>query len=349
MLPSEGGTTLGAVESLSLMTESLRARLRGLRVVIEETPSAEFQDALEHLVPADDEVARLVHRTLSEPTSVPKKNVIVLQRGEPILATTVRARQDRWEIATTTVAPTLPIPCREGMLEPALSSLGLRILIVDHVGDAHADFARHRLVPFDSYVATLNGFDFEAYWRSTRLWEDLRRVERKTAEWDIVHDDPATLDWSIDTWEGRWTDHPNDEAGAADDLRALWPELLRMKRLMSTALVTPDGSAVASTVNIIDGDTLVGLITARDVAMPTSTGSVGTRVAVECFNAARSAGLAKVDIGGYHDHYKRRLTPAGRVAYGVEIEPRIFSAGMAERAEHVARSTKRGLRRLARR
>ncbi len=328
------------------MVEALRARMRGLRVVIEEAPSAEFLAALESLLPPDDEVARFVHAALAEPTGIPKRNVVVLHRGEPVLATTLRARQDHWELATTTVAPTLPIPCRDGFLEPALSSLGLRILIVDHVGDAKKDFTRQELRPFDSYVAQLDGFDFDAYWRSTRLREDIRRAQRKAPDLEVVQDDLAAVTWSIDTWEGRWTDHPNDEAGAADDLRAVWPEMLRRGRLMSTGLVTPEGAPVAFNVNMVDGDTLVGLITARDVTVQ-GAGSIGTLAAIECFDAARRAGLAKVDIGGYHDHYKRRLTPVGRTAYAVEIAPRIFAFDTVARVEGAARAVKRRARRMA--
>ncbi|MFB8146055.1 GNAT family N-acetyltransferase [Microbacterium sp. NPDC056003] len=317
-----------------------------MQVVVEKRPSGEFSRALEHLVPADDDLARFVHMTLAQPTDVPKRNVVVLHRGEPVIATTLRLRQDRWELASTTAAPTFAIPHREGMLEPALSALGLPILIIDHVGDAKDDFPRQKLHPFDSYVAPLQGFDFDAYWRSTRLREDIRRAERKASDLQVVQDDAEVVKWSIDTWEGRWTDHPNEEAGAAADLRAVWPELLRRGRLMSTALVTADGAPVASNVNLVDGDTLVGLITARDMSVQ-GVGSIGTLVAVECFDAARRAGLAKVDIGGFHDHYKRRLAPAGRTAYNVEIEPRLVAADTVAQAERAARALKRRGRRLA--
>lgn len=336
---------MGAADRLSVMAESLRARMRGLRVVIDEKPSAEFLGAIDHLVPNDDEVALFVHRTLGEPTNVPKRNVLVLQGGEPVLATTLRLREDHWEPATTAAAPALKIPARDGMLEPALASLGLPILIVDHVGDAKKDFPRQQLHPFESYVAQLNGFDFDEYWRSTRLREDIRRAQRKASDLRVVQDDPDAVTWSIDTWEGRWTDHPNEEAGAAEDLRAIWPELLRRGRLMSTALVSPEGTPVASNVNMVAGDTLIGLITARDMSVQ-GAGSVGTLVAVECFDAARRAGLEKVDIGGYHDHYKRRLAPAGRTAYNVEIAPRIVAADTAARAEGAARAVKHRGKRL---
>ncbi|GAA2982244.1 hypothetical protein JOD63_002530 [Microbacterium terrae] len=338
---------MSALERVSILSESVRSRLRGLQVVVDETPSAEFRQAIDHLVPAEQDVARFVHHALAEQTSIPKRNVVVLRHGEPVLATTLRARQEHWEIATATVAPSLPIPCREGMLESALSAIGLHILIIDHVGDAKADFPRQKLIPFDSYVAPLDGFDFDAYWRSTRLREDIRRAQRKTADLRVVHDELATVDWSIDTWEGRWTDHPNDEAGAADDLRTIWPELLRRGKLKATALVDPDGTPAASNVNLVDGDTLIGLITARNVAIPASGGSIGTLAAIACFDEARAAGLAKVDIGGYHDHYKRRLAPVGRTAYSVEIEPRLVGADTSERIVHLARGVKRRIRGVA--
>src|SRR5699024_6682939 len=127
----EDEARVDAIERLSLLAEALRARLRGLHVLISESPTAEFREAVERLVPAGDELERVVHLTLAEPTSASKRNVLVLHRGEPVLATTLRARQGRWEIATAGVAPAARIPHRTGFLESALSALRLPILIQD--------------------------------------------------------------------------------------------------------------------------------------------------------------------------------------------------------------------------
>ncbi len=315
-------------------------------MVITETPSVEFESALDWLLPDDDEVAHFVHKTLAEPTRCPKRNVIVFHRGEPVLATTLRARQDRWEIATTAVAPTLRIPHRNGFLEPALSALGLRILIQDYFGDAQADFKRQHLKPFDSYVAQLNGFDFDAYWRSTGALPNIRRARKRTIEISVVHDDPATMNWCIDTWETRWAGNPSDEAGAADDQRSVWPHLLKRGTLTTTALVSPGGTPVAANVCLIDGDTMIGLTSARDLSSPAVGSSVGTLALIECWDHARAAGLAKVDAGSYDD-YKRRLMVPGRTAYEVEIAPRIIASRTVTRARHTAGKVKRRLQRLA--
>jgi len=331
---------------LSRGSEHARARLRGLRVIVDGSVTDEFTDALEQLVPEGDDVGRFVHRALAEPTGVPKLNVVVLRHGEPVLATTLRARQRRWEPATTTVAPTLGMPHRDGLLEPALSALCLPILIQDYFGDAKTDFRRQKLKPFDSYIARLRDFDYEAYWRSTRSWNMIRRAQRQTAELTVVHDDPSTLAWAIDTWEARWTGDPSDEVGAAPDLRIIWPALLRTPALMTTVLVSPEGTPLAGNVNLVDGDTLVGLISARDTDLPTSQGSIGTRAELECWDAARAVGLEKRDLGGYHE-YKRRLTPPGRVAYEVEVEPRIIAPDRIARARRLAGKAKRKLQRLA--
>lgn len=328
---------------MSLATESLRSRFRGLRVIVGSEPSVEFLAALERLVP-DDEVALMVHRTLAQPTSVPKLNVLVLHRGEPVLATTLRSRQDHWEIATTAVAPTLRIPHKKGMLEWALSSIGLLIHIVDYQGDVHADFARQRVTSFTSYIAEFTDFDLEEYWRATKILADLRRAERKAVDLEFVHGEQATVDWSIDTWASRWADHPNDEAGAAEDMKAVWPNLLGRGRIMVTGIASADGTTAASTTYFVEGDTLNALITARDMTLGSAAGSIGTLVIAESFEAARKAGVRRADIGGYHDHYKRRLAPAGRTAYNVEIAPRIFSARTSARARALAGKAKHGLR-----
>ena len=335
-----------AVERLNLAAETIRTHLWGMSVVIEDTPTDEFQEALDYLVPEDEPIARFVHRTLAQPTSAPKRNVVVHRRGEPVLATTLRARHDRWEIATSTVAPTLRIPHRAGCLEPALAAVGLRILIQEYFGDAMGDFGRQKLTPFDSYVARLDGFDYEDYWRSTGALYNIRRARKKTGDIAIARDDPSTITWAIDTWEARWRDSSSGEAGAADDLRAVWPTLLKRGRLMTTGLISPQGNHVAATVDLIEGDTLVGLITARDTEYPIAGASVGTLAILASWDGARAAGLATVDIGSY-DSYKRRLTPPGRVFYQVEIAPRLVAPRRVARARHIAGRAKRGLRRLA--
>jgi len=333
---------MGVIERMSHLNEGLRARLHGLKILLTEAPTSEFLDAIDELVPSDDEVARWVHTTLASPTGAPKLNVLVLHHGSPVLATTLRARQERWEIATASIAPTLRIPHRDGFLEAALSATRLPILIQDYFGPAEADFRRQSVKRFDSYVLPLNGFDSDAYWRSTKIAADIRQAVRRTAGTAVVHDDRATLDWTIDTWEQRWADDPSDETRASADMRAVWPRLLEMGTVRTTALVAPDGTFVASNVTVADRGTLVGLISARDISLGPSAGSIGTLALVECIKSARASGLSDFDLGGYHA-YKRRITPERRVAYEVAVAPRIIAPEHLARARRTAGKAKRKL------
>ncbi len=318
-----------------------RTRTRGWRVDVVDGSGHAFLDAVDELTHDQCDAYREVHRMLAGRTRIPKKNVLVSYQGELVLATTLRARAAGWELATATCAPHLPIPCRPAFLEDALAVLHLPVLLPDYFGDAAADFDRSLVTPFEVFVAELHGFDFEAYWKSTRIWNTIRLTSRKTAHLQVRTDDLASLRWLIDRWESNWSSSPTDEIGAADDLREVWPYLLDQGLLTTVALVSPDGAPVAASGNAIDGDTSLGLVLARDTAWP-SRGSLGTQIMVTCFEVARQAGLARVDMGGYHEH-KRLLAPAGGVRHTIQVSPALLRGGRARRAVAAARRRARGL------
>lgn len=331
-----------SIDRVGRLSETVRAGLRGLRVSINDAPTPEFHRALEHLVPAHDEIGRWVHAELAKTNLARKRNVIVHHRGVPVLATTLRGRQDRWEVATSSIAPALRIPHRDGFLEPALSAVGLPILIQDYFGDAPMEFGRQPVKEFDSYVVPLQGFDLDAHWRKTRIAADIRQARRRSVGTKVVHDDPGTLQWTIDTWEGRWADDPSDETGAGADMRAIWPRLLDDGVLRITALVADDDTPIASNVTIVVGSTLLGLINARNTTFGSSVGSIGTLALVECIDRARASGLSDFDLGGYHD-YKRRFTPESRTAYEVDIAPRLIAPETLTRMRRRAGRAKRAI------
>lgn len=308
--------------SLELASAGVKARRRRLHVVVERLPSSTFKDALGVLCHDLDRSSRDVLEVLAEPTSVPKRNVLVMQGDEPVLATTLRARGCAWEVATATCAPTLPIPHRPGMLRTTLSVLGADILVPEYFGDTH-DFPSDEVQPFDVFVANLTDGGLEDYWRSTGLLADARRTARKTESLHTTVDEADALTWMIDNWEKNWKDDPTDETGAADDLRAIWPELVRCGAVRVVALADDDGQHVAAASFCVHGDVALALVTIRDHSWPLKGGSLGTRIAVETIALAREAGLARFDLGGYHE-YKRRIAPPDGVRVTLRVAPAVI-------------------------
>jgi hypothetical protein len=285
------------------------------RVVEKARPFQDFLDALDELTAGDDEVSRLVHRRLAEPTGVPKRNVLVLHGGEPVLATTLRSRQHFWEPATTTCAPYLRLPHRDGHLEAALAAAEHEIHILEYFGDPQ-DFRHQRVTLLEVFAMPLQEGDFRSYW-SDNTRRAVAKTRTKTAGVTVALDDPHALEWLVSRWEGNWADNPSDETGVADDLRAAWPDMLACG-LLRTVTLLADGRPVAAYASGVRGRDLIGLVTARDRSW--TSGSLGTRVLVETMQAAQEAGFQRLEIGGYHE-YKHRFAPSGGFHPQIRVIP----------------------------
>lgn len=308
------GETSNLKDRLRHVSASARARRLRYRTIEEARPFPDFLAALDELTGGDD-VSRMIHRQLAQPTRVQKRNILVLQAGEPVLATTLRRRAHFWEPATTTCAPFLRLPHREGHLEEALSASLHEVVIPEHIGDP-ADFRRHEVTPFEVYAMPLQAADFRAYW-SENTWRNIVKTRNKTGDLTVAMDDPDALEWLVARWETNWVDHESDEIGAADDLRAVWPELLARGHLKTITLVA-GGSPVAAYAMAVRGKTVKGLVTARDKSW--TRGSLGIRVLIETMEAARAAGFERLDMGGYST-YKHRFAPSGGIHHTVHLRP----------------------------
>jgi hypothetical protein len=285
------------------------------RAVEKARPFRDFLDAMDELTAGEDEARRMVHRRLAEPTGVPKRNVLVLHGGAPVLATTLRLRQHFWEPATTTCAPYLRLPHREGHLEAALAASGHDIRISEYFGDPQ-DFRHQDVILREVFTMPLQEGDFRSYW-SYKTRRDVAKTTNKTADLTVALDDPDALDWLVSRWADNWADSPSDETGVAHDLRAVWPELLA-RGLLRTVTLLADGRLVAGKAMGVCGETLLSLVTARDKSWP--RGSLGTRVLVAAMEAARAAGFQRLELGGYHE-YKHRFAPPGGFHPRIRITP----------------------------
>lgn len=309
------------------------------RAVERSRPFPDFLDALDELTAGSDEGGRMIHRRLAEPTRIPKRNILVLCGDEPVLATTLRLRAHFWEPATTTCAPYLRLPHREGHLGPAFAAVRHEVLIPEYFGDP-ADLRQHDVTPCELYAMPLQVPDFRAHW-SENTWRSIVKTRNKTGDLTVAVDHADALPWLVSRWEATWGDDPSDETGVADDLRAVWPEMLAGGRLRTVTLLADDAPVAAYAMGVW-GSTVVGLVTARDKTW--SRGSLGVRVLVEAMRVAREAGFERLEIGGYHE-YKQRFAPPGGTHPLVHIRPGL--AGRLEaRARRVRFLGRRAVRRL---
>jgi len=317
-------------------------RRSGYRVIEKKRPFPDFLAAVDELAAAQDEVSRMIHRQLAEPTGVAKRNILVLHAAEPVLATTLRLRAHFWEPATMTCAPFLELPHRRGHLEEALTAAGHEVMIPAYFGDSTA-FRHSGRRPLDIYAMPLQA-EFRSYW-SENTWRSVVKTRNKTADLAVAVDDPAALSFLVDQWLQMWGEDPSDETGVADDLRAIWPELLARGRLRTVTLVA-DGRPVAGYAMGTQANTAIGLITARDRSW--TRGSLGIRVLVEAMQAARAAGFESLELGGYFE-YKQRFAPVSETRYTIHLRPggRARVESRVRRLRFLASRARLKLRRIA--
>jgi CelD/BcsL family acetyltransferase involved in cellulose biosynthesis len=189
------------------------------------------------------------------------------------------------------------------------------VVIPGYFGDP-ADFRRCEVTPIEVYAMPLQAADFRAYW-SKNTWRNIVKTRNKTGDLTVAMDDPDALEWLVARWEANWVGHESDEIGAADDLRAVWPELLARGHLKTITLVA-GSTPVAAYAMAVRGKTVMGLVTARDKSW--TRGSLGIRVLIETMEAARAAGFERLEMGGYFT-YKHRFAPSGGIHHMVHIRP----------------------------
>ncbi|WP_243062389.1 GNAT family N-acetyltransferase [Humibacter sp. RRB41] len=291
----------------------------GYRTVVEDRPFAAFRDGLDELTSGHDETDRLVYRLLAEPTSVAKRNVLVLRGGTPVLAATFRARAGGFEIATTNCAARLEPPHRLGHLDAALAATRLSI-VISETEIVPAAFPSAQVSAHQWYGADLQDFDFERHWRSSGVLKELRQTIKRRPELGVQNGDLTSLEWTVAQWRSRWASHEADETGVTDDLLVIWPELLARGRIIVTALVDSDGEPIAGQVSNVDDGFVTAAITARDLGVHGV--SLGTRVLIENISSSKREGHTFFDLGGYFDQYKRRFLPAVGERWTVQYTPR---------------------------
>lgn len=289
-----------------------RARTNGLTVRTSTTWTSDHDRALEIIgPPASMSIGEV--RLLAQPRDRAKIHIIAEDNSGPVAVVTLRNRQTHWEPVTSAVVVGGPVGPRRGSAE--VFAFVDHDIVLPEVFETPFDHPRGRHEPFAVHGTRLDG-THEDYWRSSKAWKDVRSTRSKTEAVEVTVGDPAAISWTIDRWAATWEGHPNDETSAAADMAALWPDRLRTGRLFVVSL-SHRGEIVAANVNEVADGVLYGLITARDTSW--RRGSLGTRLIDATFEQATSAGLRRIDLGGYSD-YKHRFAPVCDVRHTVRYD-----------------------------
>lgn len=176
-----------------------------------------LDDALRELPEMEGCPHDLYRRLIEHRTGARKKTALITERGAPVAVVGLRVHQRHWEPVTQAVVPWTIIPCKDGYLFPSLAAVNLDVWMKYQPELPVGPYVR-QVVSFPTYKIDART-DFEAFWRSTGIFKDIRQARNRTAGFAFEVDNPDAVTWTIGRWAEKWADHPGGETAVAGDLR----------------------------------------------------------------------------------------------------------------------------------
>jgi hypothetical protein len=297
---------------------ALAARVRGTTTKWLDGWTAEVDEALAELPPMTECSHEHFKQLACNSLATPKRLGISYRDGRPVAVLSVRARKGFWEPVTAACTPGAILPAADGQLVPALRGSGLYVHIAELFGDPAA------MHPTTTHVwpvhrARLDA-EYEAYWKSTDLWRNVRYSRNRTAHLTVAVDQSGDVEWTIDRWRDSWADDHEQLTVAADDMK-LSTLLLRDQGRVTTVTIRDGDVRVAGSINIHRGEILHSYSLARDLDRPKER--LGNRILDLTFEVGRDKGFRYFDLGGLVD-YKSEWAPPDGERSTVEFIPTLL-------------------------
>jgi hypothetical protein len=284
--------------------EVARVMIRGVRLdrVEFDCWSSTLDDALSLLPEDDDCPHRLIKLLAQHRSGRPKKIWLLSQDGMPVaLAPMLKVDAFSWQPVTQYIVPGVVIPAVTGRLFDALEGLGLNMRVaLWRTTCGLPQGPRIRDVDTTPTHGIDCAEDFEAYWKSTDMWRNLRSARNKTQNLILKENAPGASDWIITNWARKW--------GVPDDDM--------QDRLITARFLEEQGKHFSLT--LYDGDVPVagqtclshrGEMVGQCIYRSDENGSLSKRLVHLTFCWAKEKGFSAIDIGGGQD-YKRKFAPA---------------------------------------
>lgn len=295
--------------------------------------SGQLDEAL-RVIPEDaDYPHELIKGLAQQLTGQKKKTWLALKDGEPIaVAPLKKAGMFSWTPVSHYILPGIVVPAMKGQLFEALASLGLHLNIAlwrTDCGLPEGPCVR-RVTQMATYGMDCSE-DFEAFWKETSMWRNLRKARNKWKQVTLKENAPGAAEWLIKSWGRKWGVSEDELC----DRVAVAAFLEKMGKHFSLTLCDGDKPIAGATCVIHRGE-----VVAQCLYRDNDDSNIGNRLVHMFFCWAQERGFSAVDIGGGHD-YKRKYAPPRGERHEVTISPIMHHVG--DRAWYEA---KHKLRRL---
>jgi GNAT superfamily N-acetyltransferase len=321
----------------SLVAHGVAAR-QGLSTKQFDEWHPELDEALKALPEGEICTHDLFRLLMKNRSSARKQTVLVTEKGEPVALAGLRSRGDYWEPVTKWIIPGLPFPMKDGYAGRVLAALGVDVRVAWWRCDSPPPITAYtRGVESSPRYGMRCSEDFEAFWRETGHFKNVRKVRKRCRDFALEVDRKGFAEWTLRNWEERW--RPKGLAEMLD----LEDRLLALKDLEdrglyhTLALLDQDKPAASATV-IVHQNEVVGQYNYRDPEYDWH--GAMTRLIESVFFWAKERGFARVDIGGVQD-YKSRWAPEDGERWEFRVCPDYLL--LARRAAEVARKLRNKL------
>jgi hypothetical protein len=316
------GPAWPAVEALS--RASARLQRRGLSVTWTSRWTPALDAALELLPPLPG-CPHLIYRELVRPTSVPKRHVLVCERGAPQAILSLRKRTRFWEPVTYQCLPFTIAPARDaGVLGRALGSLGAEVMVAGGIGKELAALQPSSFWTYDWHTIDLRG-DPEVYWRSKKRQYTISRGRRCLERCEVRVDADGDLEWIVARWAEQWAKDPGCEVVATEDRLNLWPALMHHEDpnmiRVHTIMLVEKGERVGGLVFTVNQGIAMAQCGGRDPSR--DDGYVAAAFTLALIDWSKARGLSSIDLAG--GEYKRHWGPPGGQRHGVIFRPPLIN------------------------
>jgi hypothetical protein len=258
-----------------------------------------------------------LYRTLMERRSRPRKiTALVTEAGQPVAVVGLRRRERHWEPVTQSVIPHPSIPSKDGYLVPSLAALNVDVWMRYQDKRPLSEDVRN-IVPLPTYGIDTRA-DFEAFWRSTGIFKDIRLARNRTRGFTLVVDRDDATSWTISRWAEKWADHPADETAVSDDLLLASEYQQQRGQHHAFLLLDERGVPVAGRTFFVHRNALVS--SCAYYSADYRRQGVGNRIYELFFAWASTSPYVHIDLGGWHS-YKARWAPEAGTLWSYNVSP----------------------------
>lgn len=296
----------------------------------------QIDEALKTLPDDDDYPHSLIKFLATHKTGRKKVNWIIRDDTQPVAVVSLKkSNLFTWHPVTHYILPGIVFPSKDKNILPSLEALNMSVDIAlwrTNCTALHGNSVRqfNKVEKFGMPLCD----DFEAYWKSSSTWKNLRRATNKWKHLVLKENVPGTAAWIIHNWGKKWG-VPLDEI---QDRIAASHYLEKCGKHFSLALFDGDQPVAGQTCLTHRGD-VVGQCFYREG----NEASLGNRLIQMTFYWAKDKGFNAIDIGGGHD-YKRSFAPPMGERYELKVAP--TSTYLAEKAVRKLQCCRGALRRL---